>query len=276
MVGRFASGGVVLAASVLGCSSPLTQPPIEAGTGGQGGGRIDAGPDLGVDVVADASSDLAADVVTDAARDGSVDAAACDCRVEGSRSRCRGRASARSSAARIREPACASNRTGYPGCGLIADNFNTVAGQSISVWDESGALVGRQYVSDTSYYQCPSDPTVQAGRVRAGRFPDATCGEVGCTCTGGTTTCGTPDAGTDARDGGGADASCSGPAIECTFGSPGGQCSDLGELAACINGQWTCRPPTIPFSQCKCVGAPPPGCTCGSSGWSCPTDAGGH
>ena len=181
-----------------------------------------------------------------------------------------------------REPACASNRATYPGCGLTTDNFNTVAGPTISVWDESGALVGRQYVSDTTYYQCPSDPSLEASRVRAGRFPDATCSAVGCTCTGGTTTCSSPDAGADAQDGGGADArdggadaSCSGPAIGCTVGSAGGQCSDAGQPAVCLNGQWTCQPPTNPFSQCACIGAPRPGCTCTSSGWSCPADGGG-
>src|SRR4051794_36985100 len=83
MVGRLQIGAVVLAAIVLGCSSPLIQPPIDAGTGGQGGGRIDAGPDVGVDVATDASSDTAADGATDAARDGGADAAACECRVDG-------------------------------------------------------------------------------------------------------------------------------------------------------------------------------------------------
>jgi hypothetical protein len=227
---------------------------------------------LGVDVVADASSDVA----TDADRDGSGDAAACECRVDDFTLTMSWACFCAKFGCSDRRPACASNRTGYPGCGLIADNFNTVAGQFISVWDESGALVGRQYVSDTSYYQCPSDPTVQAGRVRAGRFPDATCGEVGCTCAGGTTTCATPDAGTDARDGGGADAGCSGPPMFCLEGTAGGVCSDLGIAAVCSNGQWICQFPGVPASQCKCVGAPPPGCTCGSSGWSCPTDAGGH
>jgi hypothetical protein len=276
MVGRFHIGVVGLAAIVLGCSSPLIQPAIDGGRGGQGGRRIDARPDLGVDVVADAGADLAADVAPDGDRDASGDAAACDCRVDGFTLTMSWACFCTKFGCSDREPACASNRTAYPGCGLTADNFNTFAGPSISVWDDSGALVGRQYASDTSYYQCPSDPTLQAGRVRGGRFPDATCGEVACICSGGTTTCGTPDAGTDARDGGGADAGCGGPAMGCAVGSPGGQCSDVGQLAPCINGQWTCPPSTIPFSQCKCVGAPPPGCTCGSLGWSCPTDAGGH
>src|SRR6266498_692988 len=108
------------------------------------------------------------------------------------------------------------------------------------------------------------------------RFPDGSCVEVACACADGKTTCGVADAGADARDASGVDASCSGPAVGCAVGSSGGQCSDVGQLAPCINGQWTCPPYTIPFSQCKCVGAPPPGCSCGSSGWSCPTSDGGH
>jgi hypothetical protein len=95
-----------------------------------------------------------------------------------------------------RQPACAPDRSIYPGCGLTTDSRNAIA-PLISVWDESGTLVGRQYASDTSDYQCPSDPTLQGLIVRAGRFPDPACAEVPCACTDGGMTCSGPDAGVD-------------------------------------------------------------------------------
>ena len=178
VVGRSRLGAVALAAFVLGCGSALKQPGSDGGSGGQGGSRPDAGPDVGGD------------------------AAACDCRVENFTLTMSWACFCAKFTCTDRQPACGSNRTAYPGCGLTADNLHTVGGPWISVWDESGALVGRHYSSDTSDYQCPSDSNPHAGQVRAGRFPDATCAEVACTCTGGTTTCAAADGGADAGGGG--------------------------------------------------------------------------
>lgn len=217
MVGRARLGIVVFVAFALGCGSALTQPGSNGGSGGQGGGRTDAGPDVGVDAVADASPDLAADTGPDV----SGDAAACDCRVENFTLTMSWACFCAKFTCTDRQPACGSNRTAYPGCGLTADNLHTVGGPWISVWDESGALVGRHYSSDTSDYQCPSAPSLHAAQVRAGRFPDATCAEVPCTCTGGMTTCAAGDGGADAYDGGGADAGCSGTPVFCPANDAG-------------------------------------------------------
>jgi hypothetical protein len=54
----------------------------------------------------------------------------------------------------------------------------------------------------------------------------------------------------------------------CAAGSPL-SCSDALQSADCVSGQWQCPVGTIPFSQCICVGAPPPGCSCGATGWFC-------
>jgi hypothetical protein len=220
-------------------------------------------------------TDSGADVGVAADADASGDATACDCRVENLTLTMSWACFCAKFGCTDTEPACGPNRTTYPGCGLTADSTDPAGGPYISVWDENGALVGRQYSSDTSEYQCPSDPSQHALRVRAGRFPEASCSGVACTCTDNKTTCAAPDAGADASDGGGADAGCSGTLFFCALGSPGGQCSDVGQAAVCSNGQWTCPSGTIRTSECGCVGAPPPGCTCGSAGFSCPTDGGG-
>jgi hypothetical protein len=70
-------------------------------------------------------------------------------------------------------------------------------------------------------------------------------------------------------------AGCSGSPFFCAAGS-GISCSDAGgAFATCVSGQWSCPGGLIPSSQCKCTGAPPPGCSCGSSGWVCSTPDGG-
>jgi len=57
-------------------------------------------------------------------------------------------------------------------------------------------------------------------------------------------------------------------------GKPGDQCGDALEPAVCANGAWQCRAGTIPVNQCRCIGRPPAGCTCGERGWVCPRDGG--
>jgi hypothetical protein len=174
---------VALAVFVLACSSALTPP--DGGAGGGGGSQADSGPDHPADAPPDAISD------------GTVDAAACDCKVEDFTLTMSWACFCTTFGCAGSQPQCLGNRTSYPGCGLVVDSLNTVAGPNLSVWDANGLLVGRQYTSDTSYYQCPSDPTLQAPKVRAGRFPDATCPGAPCTCAEGQTTCAQPDAGTD-------------------------------------------------------------------------------
>ena len=71
-------------------------------------------------------------------------------------------------------------------------------------------------------------------------------------------------------------AACTGTPSFC-FAGVGNRCSDAGSaVEVCVAGQWRCPSSgLIPMSQCKCSGAQPPGCSCGSSGWDCPTpDAG--
>ena len=73
-------------------------------------------------------------------------------------------------------------------------------------------------------------------------------------------------------------AACSGTAFFCVPGS-GISCSDAGGgKAQCVSGQWQCTSSGwIPASQCKCSGAPPPGCSCSDTGWACSdAGAGGH
>jgi hypothetical protein len=165
------------------------------------------------------------------------------------------------------------NPQAYPGCGLSTQTINTVGGPWIQVRDSSGTLVGAQTSSDTGEYVCPSDPTLKGFTLRAGRFPDATCEAVTCACVDGGASCPPPDAGaTDARDGASNDgATCTGTPVYCALGSAGGMCSDVAQPGTCVNGQWVCPGGTVPLSQCRCTGAPPPGCSCGSTGWSCPT-----
>jgi hypothetical protein len=101
-----------------------------------------------------------------------------------------------------------------------------------------------------------------------------------CACIGGTYLCdaGIPDAGPgDARDAGASDGrmdgpSCDGAQVFCAF-STGSTCSDVGVASNCTPSGWVCPSGSMPFSQCRCVGAPPPGCVCGSSGFVC-TDGG--
>jgi len=166
--------------------------------------------------------------------------------------------------------ACTAS-TAYPSCGLVVDSSDTFGGPSLRVYDERGALVGAQYASDTSDYFCPSDRSLSAARVHAGRFPDSTCAAEPCTCVDGGSSCapavdagrgdaGPSDAGSDAGPDGAA--SCSGSPVTCGTGTPGGVCSDSNfEPQTCVNGQWTCRAGWFPVSQCGCFPGGGPNCT---------------
>ena len=169
-------GVLAVAAFVVGCNGASNPPGPDGGSGGHGGGAVDSGSDLPPDAPP----------------------AACDCHVENYTLTMSWACFCAKFGCADPLPACNSHRKAYPGCGLVADDFSGPFGPSISVWDESGVLVGREYGSDTSSYQCPSDPSIQGFSVRAGRFPDATCAEVACTCNGTAMSCPIPDAGVDA------------------------------------------------------------------------------
>ncbi len=48
-----------------------------------------------------------------------------------------------------------------------------------------------------------------------------------------------------------------------------GHCSDALQRHECRGSAWTCPGGTISTSECKCLGKPRPGCTCGDKGWVC-------
>jgi len=257
---RYLPCALYAATLTLGCNGALVTPNADADDNDAAGPDI---PDAGVD---ERPSDVAADLAH-------ADAAACGCTLSSDRLTltmswdclC---ATYGCTAGRL---ACADDRVSYPSCGLEADTTNTIGGPWVRVYDETGALVGEQYASDTDNYVCPSDRSLMAPRVRAGRFPDPSCTPVPCTCADGATVCATPvdggpaDAGRDADVGtvdAGSDAptSCSGTPVTCDTGTPGGICSDSDfEQATCVNGQWKCRGTKIPVSQCACFGICPGG-----------------
>src|SRR5438552_19158024 len=121
MVRSVRAGVLVVASFVLGCGGALNQPGFDGGLGGQGGSAVDSGPDLPVDLIVDASLDLPVDAATDA----NGDAPDCDCRVEGFTLTMSWACFCAKFGCTDREPACASNRATYPGCGLTTDTFNT-------------------------------------------------------------------------------------------------------------------------------------------------------
>ncbi len=81
---------------------------------------------------------------------------------------------------------------------------------------------------------------------------------------------GAPDTSPD----GTAPVACAGDPFFCAIGTSGGWCGDQVWPALCVNGAWICGGGLIPFSQCRCSGIAPPGCTCGDAGLTCPSDAG--
>jgi hypothetical protein len=75
-------------------------------------------------------------------------------------------------------------RFDYPGCGLTALRIVPAGGPIDDVFDQDGKLVGARAASDSGTYKCPSDPSLTALRLGAGRLPEASCEEVACgTCT---------------------------------------------------------------------------------------------
>ncbi len=64
------------------------------------------------------------------------------------------------------------------------------------------------------------------------------------------------------------------PSDRCAYGSAGGACGDVEVPQVCDGGAWHCPSGTVPMSQCRCFGRPPTNCTCSTSGWQCPVDAG--
>jgi hypothetical protein len=75
--------------------------------------------------------------------------------------------------------AATHERIDYASCGLSVVAGSS-SGVSSSVYDPSGALVGRTVVSDSTPYTCPSNPSLTAQSVRAGQFPDASCAGASC------------------------------------------------------------------------------------------------
>jgi hypothetical protein len=173
---------VAIAAGGCGSENQNRSPIGQGGSGG--GGTIDAGRDAPGDMRQDATGD----------------AADCGCVFEGDAFTLR--VSWECFCAKwgcaATKPACSQGlekRKGYASCGLVTDTLDHIGGPSISVWDSSGALVGKQIASDTTTYACPSDPSVMGNRVRAGRFPEASCEAVACTCVDGGSSCPVPDGG---------------------------------------------------------------------------------
>ena len=94
---------------------------------------------------------------------------------------------------------CAARvRQDYPACGFTVIITLTGAGLEVpSIYDASGALVGRFAHSDLSGYLCPTDPTMESASERAGQFPASTCRAVSCDpCYAGSFPCPAPDGGT--------------------------------------------------------------------------------
>lgn len=269
---------VAAALLLFGCSS-------KALTGdGNSDARIDVPTDTGLDGPASIDTRI----------DGTPDAAACGCHLDGYTLVMSWECFCSAFGCTLPPPVCSGSRRFTTSCDLVTETLLTIGGPYIVVWDATGAVVGRQLTTDTTYFKCPSDASLEAGIVRAGQFPDATCGSISCDCVDGGATCPVLpalDAGTDAGpphidggpitldapmvDGGGADVfdagvGCTGQYPFCVAGSPGGVCNDVGQAPTCSNGVWVCPSGTIPTSQCACFGVPPPGCTtCTSSGWLC-------
>ena len=48
-------------------------------------------------------------------------------------------------------------------------------------------------------------------------------------------------------------------------------CADVAKNQRCVGTQWVCPSGTVPQDECDCQGPPPgTGCTCTTTGWSCP------
>jgi hypothetical protein len=139
----------------------------------------------------------------DAARDVTGDAAACGCSVDSDyvltvswECYC-----ARWGCTAKGQPACNEGFTQvqvYAACDLTVTRLD-IGGYGPWLWafDSTGQLVGRQQSADIGYYECPSDPSLRGGILRAGRLPDSTCEEMACSCVDGGPSCAAADAGAD-------------------------------------------------------------------------------
>lgn len=59
------------------------------------------------------------------------------------------------------------------------------------------------------------------------------------------------------------------PESGCAAHDGKGHCSDAIQRHECQGSAWTCPAGTIATGECKCLGKPRPGCTCGDKGWVC-------
>jgi hypothetical protein len=90
---------------------------------------------------------------------------------------------------------CASStqltRYDYPECHLSGVTLPPLGVSTVDYFDWQGRLAGVEYASDTSPYRCPSDPRIEARKMRAGQTPVPTCGITVCgSCNPGPIPCG--------------------------------------------------------------------------------------
>jgi len=71
-------------------------------------------------------------------------------------------------------------RIDYPGCGLTVLRIMSAGGPIDEVFDQDGKLVGAYVSSDTAWYACPSNASLTAFHMRAGRLPEDSCQGVAC------------------------------------------------------------------------------------------------
>ncbi len=96
-------------------------------------------------------------------------------------------------------PVCTDfrQRIDYPACGLTVLRITPAGGPIDDVFDQDGKLVGAYVSSDTAWYTCPSNASLTAFHMRAGRLPEESCQGVACgPCT---------DPACSTSDGGGVD-----------------------------------------------------------------------
>ena len=133
------------------------------------------------------------------------DAGACDCRIDGH------------GVLRMSwDCFCASYGCGNPwhgwcgapgqwtsGCGLDVFTWDRLGLTQIYVYDQTGTQVGTQIQNpDTSFFECPTDPSLKSPTVASGTFPAASCASTVCPCDQnpsdgmtGTFSCPAPDGG---------------------------------------------------------------------------------
>ena len=111
--------------------------------------------------------------------------------------------------------------------------------------------VARPATCNSGQWSCPAGTLEQSNCVCLGPPPT-----VGCSCTSTGWSC----------------PNCSNLSPPTCFDDRGnGECSDTVKPATCGGGQWSCPSGTLEQSTCVCLGPPPSvGCSCISTGWSCP------